>query len=241
MEAIRQPGERVVVGLVLELLFQLGHLCQRVLQPAVLEQDACVTGERLEQVDVLAAEGGDVADPVADDQQPERPVLAAEGADDRIVEVARGEHAVQVVRLAPPAEQCRPARRRRCGAPARRPGPAARRSASAPRCRRRRRCGSAARRCPAAGGGSRRTRPAGAACADPSSWPTAWPNSGAPCVARIDSYRNSTCSRCSRCAMYPRNAKPHATTGATSRRPLHGSLSIRRLRRARDRSSRTHR
>ena len=88
VEAVREPGERVVVGLVLQLFLQLGDFGERVLQPAVLEQDARVTGERLEQVDVVVAERGDVADPVADDEQPERPVVSAQGADDRVGQVA---------------------------------------------------------------------------------------------------------------------------------------------------------
>ena len=88
VEAVRQPGERVVVGLVLQLFLQLRHLRERMLQPAVLEQDARVTGERLEQVEVVVAERRDVADAVADDQQPERPVVAAQRADDRVAEVA---------------------------------------------------------------------------------------------------------------------------------------------------------
>ncbi len=88
VEAVREPGERVVVGLMLQLFLQLGDFGERMLQPAVLEQDARVTGERLEEVDVVVAERGDVANPVADDEQSERLVVSTQGADDRVGQVA---------------------------------------------------------------------------------------------------------------------------------------------------------
>ena len=64
--------------------------------------------------------------------------------------------------------------------------------------RRRTRCGSAGRRSRATGAGSRRTRRRGAA-APTQQLAIACPKSGAPCVARIDSY--STRPRCSRWAI----------------------------------------
>ena len=68
MAAVRQAGERVVVCLVAELLLELGHLRERMLEPAVLEQDARMTGEGLEKLQIGVAERTDVPDPLADDE-----------------------------------------------------------------------------------------------------------------------------------------------------------------------------
>ena len=76
MEAVGQAGEGVVVGLVAELLLQLRHLRERVLQPAVLEQDARVAREGLEELEVSVAERADVAGTLAHHEQPKGPVLA---------------------------------------------------------------------------------------------------------------------------------------------------------------------
>ena len=60
-----------------ELLLELRHLCEGMLQPAILEQDARVACEGLEELDVRVAERADVADALPHDEQPKRPVLAA--------------------------------------------------------------------------------------------------------------------------------------------------------------------
>jgi len=52
---------------VAELLLELRHLRERMLEPAVLEQDARVAGEGFEELDVGVAERADVADALADD------------------------------------------------------------------------------------------------------------------------------------------------------------------------------
>ena len=74
---VGKAGERVVIRLVAELLLELRHLRERVLEPAVLEQDARMAGEGHEQLDVGLVERADVAETLPDDEQPERPVLAA--------------------------------------------------------------------------------------------------------------------------------------------------------------------
>ena len=61
METVRESGERVVIRLVAELLLQLSHLSKRMLQPAVLEQDARMAREGLEELDVCITERADVA------------------------------------------------------------------------------------------------------------------------------------------------------------------------------------
>ena len=65
-----------MVGLVAELLLQLRHLSERVLQPAVLEQDARVARKGLEELEISVTERADVAGPLADHEQPKGPVLA---------------------------------------------------------------------------------------------------------------------------------------------------------------------
>ena len=67
------------------------------LQPAVLEQDARVAGEGLEQLDVGVAERADVARTLADHEQPDCPVLAAQRADDRVLQPARAQERIEGV------------------------------------------------------------------------------------------------------------------------------------------------
>ena len=54
--AIRQAGERVVVRLMPQLLLKLRHLRERLLEPAVLQQDAGMVVERLEEHEVVFVE-----------------------------------------------------------------------------------------------------------------------------------------------------------------------------------------
>ena len=108
---VGKAGERVVIRLVAELLLELRHLRERVLEPAVLEQDARMAGEGHEQLDVGLVERADVAETLTDDEQPERPVLAAERRDDRVLEPARLQERVECMGGAPPREQRRRADR----------------------------------------------------------------------------------------------------------------------------------
>jgi hypothetical protein len=95
-----------------ELFLELGHLRERAFEPAVLEEHARVAGERLEEAEVFLGERAHVTDPVAHQQQPEHALLTVEGADDGIVEPARGEEPVERVRRPAPGKQSRAARRR---------------------------------------------------------------------------------------------------------------------------------
>jgi len=54
--AVGQPGQRVVVGLVMQLLLEDAELQHRLLEPVVLERDAGVVGQRVEQPEILAVE-----------------------------------------------------------------------------------------------------------------------------------------------------------------------------------------
>ena len=54
--AVREVRERVVVGLVMELLLKHAELRDGLFEPVVLERDARVAGERVEQAEVLMIE-----------------------------------------------------------------------------------------------------------------------------------------------------------------------------------------
>ena len=62
--SVGQAGQRVVRGLVMELLLEPPELLERLLELAVLERDRGVVGERLEQLEVLGLERADVAERV---------------------------------------------------------------------------------------------------------------------------------------------------------------------------------
>ena len=70
-------------------------LGERMLEPAVLEQDARVAGEGLEEREVVVVEGAHVAGAVADDEQTEARSSPRSGADDRVLEAARAQEAVE--------------------------------------------------------------------------------------------------------------------------------------------------
>src|SRR5581483_10791153 len=95
----------VVIRLVPELLLQLRHLRERMLEAAVLEQDARMAGEGPEELDIGVGERADVAEALADDKQPERPVLALERGNDRVLEAARTKECVESVGGAAPREE----------------------------------------------------------------------------------------------------------------------------------------
>ena len=78
--AVRQAGQRVVEGQQRELLLEFAQVRQRLLEPAVLERDAHVVRERFEQAQVLLAERGAFAQPVADHQHADRTRLAEQAA-----------------------------------------------------------------------------------------------------------------------------------------------------------------
>ena len=68
---VRQVGQRVVVGLVAELLLEPAELGQRLLELAVLERDRDLVGERLEEAQVVVAEARALGQPVDDRQGPD--------------------------------------------------------------------------------------------------------------------------------------------------------------------------
>ena len=177
-----------MVRLVAELLLELRHLRERMLEPAVLEQDARMAGERHEQLDVGLGERADVAETLADHEQAERPVLAAERRDDRVLEPAGTKERVEGVGGAPPREQHRRADASAISANAAASSGANRSSgcmSNSPSAPLTLRSGPASSE-----GGSSRISAYSARSnrrAATSSCPTARPNSGAPWVARIDS------------------------------------------------------
>ena len=78
---VRQPGQRVVVGLVAELLLEARQLGQRLLEVAVLEGDGRLVGEGPQQPEVVVAERGPLGQPVGDDHRADDVRLAAQRAD----------------------------------------------------------------------------------------------------------------------------------------------------------------
>ena len=74
--AVAQPGQRVAIGLALEPRLQLAHARDGLLEPVVLERDAGVVGQRLEQPHVLGREGRGGADAVAEQHHAGQPRLA---------------------------------------------------------------------------------------------------------------------------------------------------------------------
>ena len=141
---VREAGQRVVVGLVAELLLEPRQLGQRLLELAVLERDRGLVGERLEQPQVVVVERGPLGQPVGDGHRADHPGLAEERADHRLADRQAGRGVVG--RRAPeerPALRLEPARDRVVEHP-RRPGPsppAARRGSEVVAERRRRRRG----------------------------------------------------------------------------------------------------
>ena len=75
-EPVREPGQRVVERLVMELLLEVGELRQRLLELAVLERDRRMARQRLEQVHLVEIEGADVAQPIGDHDRAHHPRLA---------------------------------------------------------------------------------------------------------------------------------------------------------------------
>ena len=82
--AVGEPGQRVVRGLVVELLLELPELLERLLQLAVLERDRGVVGQRLEQLQVLGLERAEVVERVRDEERPDDRRLAEQRRDDRL-------------------------------------------------------------------------------------------------------------------------------------------------------------
>ena len=128
-----EPGERVVVGLVLELVLQIAQLGDGVLEAVVLERGARVGGQDLEQGEVAVGEAACEAEAVREHDRADHAILAAQHA----------EHAVSDTAILEVGVEGRGERRQECdrgvgvrGACAQRPRPRPRRAASSSRGRR---------------------------------------------------------------------------------------------------------
>ena len=102
--SVREIGERIVEGLVVELLLELAKLVDRLLEPVVLERDACVVGERLEQIQVLLAERADHAEAVCEHDRADHAVLAGKHREHRVRHEAAVEVAPKRLRAERPLE-----------------------------------------------------------------------------------------------------------------------------------------
>ena len=87
-QPVRQPGERVVVGLMMELLLERAQLGHGLLQPVVLQRHAGVVGEHFEQSPVLAAVAALEAEAVREHDDADQPALAGQHRDHRVADPA---------------------------------------------------------------------------------------------------------------------------------------------------------
>ena len=86
--AVREVRERVVVGLVVELVLQGLKLVDGLLEAVVLERDGRVVGQRLQQAQVVGAEGALEAHAVGEHDRADRALLAGEHGDHRVADAA---------------------------------------------------------------------------------------------------------------------------------------------------------
>ena len=93
--AVGQPGQRVVVGLVLELALELAQLPDRLLEAVVLERDRGVGGERLEQPQVGVGEVAHDAGPVGEQHRADHARLPGQHREHRVRDPALLEVAAQ--------------------------------------------------------------------------------------------------------------------------------------------------
>ena len=81
--AVGEPGQRVVVGLVLELVLQVAQLGDGLLEAVELQRGARVGGQRLEQRAVAVGEAAREAEAVGEHDRADHAVLAAQHAEHR--------------------------------------------------------------------------------------------------------------------------------------------------------------
>ena len=86
--AVGEPGERVVVGLVLELVLQLAQLGDGLLEAVVLQRGARVGGQRLEQRAVAVGEAAREAEAVREHDRADHAILAAQHAEHAVADAA---------------------------------------------------------------------------------------------------------------------------------------------------------
>ena len=99
--SVGEVRERVVVGLVVELLLEDRQLHDGLLEAVVLERDARVAGERVEQSQVVVVERAHDAEAVGEHDRADHALLAGERCDHRVGHAAGLEVALQ----ASPAER----------------------------------------------------------------------------------------------------------------------------------------
>jgi hypothetical protein len=85
--AVREPRERVVVGLMLEAPLQLAQLRDEVLEAVVLERHARVVGQRAAQREVVGVEAARLA-AIGDQEGPDHPRLAGQRGEHRALDAA---------------------------------------------------------------------------------------------------------------------------------------------------------
>ena len=86
--AVGQVGQRVVEGLVAELLLEVLQAGDRLLEAVVLQRHGRVVGERLEQLEVVGGEVAHDAVAVGEHQRADHAVLAGEHREHRLVHAA---------------------------------------------------------------------------------------------------------------------------------------------------------
>ena len=78
-----------MVGLVVQLVLQRLQLVDGLLEPVVLQRDGGVVGQRLQQAQVVGAEGALEADAVGEHDRADRALLAGQHRDHRVADAAR--------------------------------------------------------------------------------------------------------------------------------------------------------
>ena len=86
--AVGEPGERVVVGLVLELVLQVAQLGDGLLEAVELQRGARVGGQRLEQRAVGLGEAAREPEAVREHERADHAILAAQHAEHAVADAA---------------------------------------------------------------------------------------------------------------------------------------------------------
>ena len=86
-QAVGQPGQWVVIGLVAELLLEPRQLGERLLELAVLEGHGRLIGERLEEAQIVVLEACSLGQPVGDRERADDPRFADEGGHHRLADL----------------------------------------------------------------------------------------------------------------------------------------------------------
>ena len=106
---VGQVGQRIVVGLVMELLLEHAQLEHRLFEPVVLEGDAGVAREGVEQPQVVVIEGTDHAKAVGEHDGADHALLAGQRRHHRVGHSARLEIPLQPAAAERPVDRDRAA------------------------------------------------------------------------------------------------------------------------------------